>query len=332
MKKLIALLLVLCTVLPLCACADKADSKDTTAAEEATEETLPPEPPQFTEDPAADDTLNILFIGHSFSYYFTNELYGMLTEAGIKARVCNLYYSGCHLEQHHDWLINDQANYQEFVTIDDNGRTSIKDEDQPISMREAIASQNWDVISLQPGIDFYERTSAVMLDETATARRDLLNFLKQKFPQADLYWHQFWAFQIGMQMGDYVVTTEMDQDNYYKEVLAFAKATCEEYGLERVNTGYAWQLVRKGGYDNLCARMAIKNGEGDYYHDGDIGGGQYLNACVWFEYLSGQSCIGNTFRPDDCTYGEGEPYTLSEELITTLQNAAHEAVANRDYE
>lgn len=50
----------------------------------------------------------------------------------------------------------------------------------------------------------------------------------------------------------------------------------------------------------------------------DIGGGQYLNACVWFETLSGLSCLGNTFRPD---------YELSETLIEVLQQAAHEAVA-----
>ena len=55
----------------------------------------------------------------------------------------------------------------------------------------------------------------------------------------------------------------------------------------------------------------------DTSHDGDIGGGQYLNACVWFETLTGQSCVGNAFRPD---------YELSEEMITMLQNAAHIAV------
>jgi hypothetical protein len=40
---------------------------------------------------------------------------------------------------------------------------------------------------------------------------------------------------------------------------------------------------------------------------------------VWYEVLTGNSCIGNTWRPN---------YELSEERIAALQQAAHEAVAN----
>ena len=69
---------------------------------------------------------------------------------------------------------------------------------------------------------------------------------------------------------------------------------------------------------NLCARTSVNNGEGDYYHDGDIGGGQYLNACVWFEVITGQSCVGNTYRPD---------YVLDTDITyEALQQAAHQAV------
>lgn len=67
----------------------------------------------------------------------------------------------------------------------------------------------------------------------------------------------------------------------------------------------------------LCARLGSNGNLGDYSHDGDIGGGQYLNACVWLETLTGTSCIGNTFRPN---------YDLSEDMIDMLQQAAHEAV------
>ena len=66
--------------------------------------------------------------------------------------------------------------------------------------------------------------------------------------------------------------------------------------------------------NRLCYRKSKLD---DTSHDGDLGGGQYLNACVWFEMLTGQSCIGNTYRPD---------YELSEEKIAILQQAAHKAV------
>ena len=75
--------------------------------------------------------------------------------------------------------------------------------------------------------------------------------------------------------------------------------------------GDAWQIARANPWvgDVMCKE--------DMYHDGDVGGGQYLNACVWFEVFFGESCVGNTWRP---------AYELSEDKITALQQAAHEAV------
>ena len=307
-RKIFAIILVLCLMVPIFAACSKVEETPTTTVETAPP--MPTEPPLQTSDPAQDDTMNILLIGHSFCYYFTDELYGMLTAAGIKARVCNLYDSGCLLETHHKRWKEETANYPEFVTIDENGRQSVTD----VSLRQALATQNWDMISLQPGIDFYNRISTQMLQDTEVARKELIGFLKQQFPQSSFYWHQFWAFQAGFQRDDYVVNNDIDQKNYYSEVLHFAKQTCEQYDLRRVNTGYAWQLVRNGGYDDLCNRLSGN----DRYHDGDIGGGQYLNACVWFEYLTGQSCLDNTYRPTE--------YELSEELMQTLREAAHKAV------
>ena len=87
-------------------------------------------------------------------------------------------------------------------------------------------------------------------------------------------------------------------------------------------------LVREGGYDQLCARLGKgENHEGDYYHAGDIGGGQYLTACVWFETITGLSCLGNPYRPV-YTYN-GTVYPLNEGITyEQLQQYAHQAVAN----
>ena len=85
-------------------------------------------------------------------------------------------------------------------------------------------------------------------------------------------------------------------------------------------------LVRLSGYEELCARLGKGNNhEGDYYHAGDIGGGQYLTACVWFETLTGLSCIGNPYRPV-YTYN-GQVYELNEGITyEALQQFAHQAV------
>lgn len=306
---LIAMLLI--TSVLLGGCAGTAGKQET---QNTTEETL--NIMQKT-NPAEDDTLNILMIGNSFCYYYPDELYGLAQAAGIKIRICNVYYSGCSLEKHWNWWKNGEAHY-EFFTYDENGRKSI----EGCSLEYCLQQQNWDVISLQ------ESSGAVKdvgvedaLVQSATYRKDLINYLKEQFPQSKLYWHQTWAYQIGYDRNGYKITNAEDQSKYYNDVKAYADAVCKEFDIDRVNTGDAWQIVRAGGYDNLCARLSVNNGEGDYYHDGDIGGGQYLNACVWFEILTGQSCVGNTFRPDYADY-------LSEDLFSTFQNAAHQAVQN----
>ena len=117
------------------------------------------------------------------------------------------------------------------------------------------------------------------------------------------------------------------QEAYEQEIREFAMAVCEEFDLLRINTGDAWQIVRgEYGYDKLCARLGTgSNHEGDYYHDGDIGGGQYLNACVWFEIITGQSCVGIPYEPT-WSYN-GKEYGLKSGITyLQLQEAAHKAV------
>ena len=70
--------------------------------------------------PTDDGMLNILMIGNSFSYYYTDELYRMLESAGIAANVCNVYYSGCSVQAHSAWLKSGAANYQ-FVSESEGG-------------------------------------------------------------------------------------------------------------------------------------------------------------------------------------------------------------------
>ena len=313
-KRTISLLLAviaLCTILVSCG---KAPDTPTT-----TEATTPMNIMQKT-DPAQDDSLNILMIGSSFCYYYVEELYGMLTAAGYKnVNVCNVYQSGCPLESHWQWWKSGEANYY-YYTTNENGRNEV----YPANLEYCLKQRNWDVISLQESSSRV-RNSGVQAHValTRTYLTDLWGYLKEQFPMARHMWHQTWAYQIGYDRGGYKMESSAQQDTDTQSMKEYSIAVCNEYDLERINSGEAWQIVRQGGYDNLCARMAVNSGEGDYYHEGDIGGGQYLNACVWFEIITGQSCIGNTYRPN---------YALDEALIPTLQEAAHKAVAQRNAE
>lgn len=265
--------------------------------------------------------LNLLMIGSSFCYYYVEELFGMLEAVGIPANICNVYYNGCPLEKHWNWWKTGEAHYHYFIT-NENGRVKTA----PVSLEWCLQQQNWDVISLQESTGRIINAGAeTHLEVSKTWRTELWAFLKERFPKSRYLWHQPWTYQVGTATNGYVMESFQQQEANTKQIRDYALAVCKELNLERVNTGEAWQLVRREyGYDNLCARIGKgENNQGDNYHDGDIGGGQYLNACVWFEILTGQSCIGNTYRP---LYMDDPALSPSEELIQMLQKAAHTAV------
>lgn len=309
-KRILCLILAMLTVCSLLAACSNTEPKESEPKMDIMQKS----------DPAQDDTLNILMIGNSFCYYYVEELYGLLTAAGYeKVNVCNVYYSGCPLDKHWEWWKSGEANYS-YYTTNEKGRVGM----EGTNLEYCLKQQNWDVISLQDGGSKL-RTNGVEahLEETKTYLSDLWGYIKTQYPLSRYFWHQTWTYQIGYDRNGYQMETAEQQRNDNPPKKEFALAVCEEYGLERINSGEAWQIVRDGGYDNLCARMSVNGGEGDYYHDGDIGGGQYLNACVWFEAITGQSCVGNTYRPD---------YALDEALIPTLQEAAHKAIEQRNAE
>lgn len=312
MKKVFCLFLAV-MLLALCGC--NTAPQETTAATTAPTETVKPGP-----DPKEDNVLNILMIGNSFCYYFVEELYGIAKAAGVDMRVCNVYYSGCTLKMHYEWWKNGEANYEFYVT-DENGRNKTAG----CNLEYCLQQGNWDVISFQDGWGVlfptaeHWATMDARIAERKIYRDALIGRARELFPNAEFYWHQTWAYETGYYGSLGKMETKEQQDEYTRWFKELTLRVCQEQNLKRVPTGEAWNLVRHDPLfnDTLCYSTSKNNGLGDHYHDGDLGGGQYLNACVWFETLTGQSCIGNTWRPD---------YELSEEKIAVLQQAAHQAV------
>ena len=138
-KSILAILLLFCLLLPSCASsltdlpeetAATAESKgeeETEATEEQkengnegkeeqkneekkTEEKKEPvkKPIMQTANPADDNEFNVLMIGNSFCYFFVEELYGIAKAAGVELKIYNLYYSGCSVQTHWQWLQEDK--------------------------------------------------------------------------------------------------------------------------------------------------------------------------------------------------------------------------------
>lgn len=267
-------------------------------------------------DPADDDTLYILTAAASNSHYFIDELYGVLAAAGVKAKACNLMRSSTGINLFHEYWKKGE-NVFELIIHDENGKTVMGG----MGLDSALTVYNWDVFNMQEGTAPHRTmTPEAAAQERWLAHSELVAHLRKTMPKTELYYQQIWSYDIGFDRFNYQMTSVEQQKKFTESIRTYTRLVCDEFGLKTIPCGNAWDIARDMSplAGNMCARLSYNNGEGDYYHDGDIGGGQLLNAYVWFETITGQSCIGNTFRPD---------YELSEELITILQQAAHQAVA-----
>lgn len=325
MKKLIAFAVAACLL--LCGCSGEVPPAEETVA------TLPANIMQKA-DPEGDDAMNVLFISNSTCCYFTDELLGMLEAAGYKdVNLCVTYYSGCSIKQHNQWRKDGTANY-EFRILNKDGMAKLEN----YSLERALQAFNWDVISFDNNArSFASGDVQTSLEQAEPHFGELLAAVKTEYPLSRYFWHEVWANEIGYKLA-FSMETKEQRTQVYRAKQGVARHMQTTYGLEVVPTGDAWEPVRDLplfttpvvglGADRftLCSRISYGAFKDDFTHDGDVGGGQYLNACVWFEVLTGQSCLDNTFRPEYVL--NDNDYSLTEEKIRILQNAAHEAVAN----
>ncbi len=353
--QIIAMLLLL--VMTFTACGgpvDPVDSNDDANQSDAPSTDAPGTSDVYIERPDKE-IKNILMIGNSFCTYYPEELYGVAKAAGYELNVVSLYESGCPVKDHWTWLNDNSRNYALYVTSSRyNGtkkQVKIKDPDgktyNMATVQNALdyAKQelggDWDVITLQ---QHFNPGRALDYDkgygETSEYAKLLFDYIRAEHPDSLLYWHETWAYQVGYAVADkYVEGTNPPQDKAipdvetqttsYENIKKICAEIAKENNVTQIPCADAWQIARADARvgDNMCARVGTNGNLGDYYHDGDIGGGQYLNACVWFEVLMGKSCIGNTFRPEYKDTKTGEVYTLSEDMIAGIQEAAHAAVA-----
>ena len=140
--------------------------------------------------------------------------------------------------------------------------------------------------------------------------------------------------------GDMTVETVADRNAFYQNAKAAAEYIANDASelitpdVGRLPCGDAWYQVRnsaeyhatgtvltdKDGVEYVDKDLTGANGSlyGDYSHAGNTGGGQYLNACVYYEVILGLDCRENDWTPT--------AYNLDEDLRKMLQEAAHAAV------
>ena len=86
MKKVLALITLALMLFSMAACGEVSEVAETTAAKKNIMQ---------KSDPAEDDVFNLLMVGHSGCYYYTDELYNVAKAAGVTPFPLNVSCVSC---------------------------------------------------------------------------------------------------------------------------------------------------------------------------------------------------------------------------------------------
>lgn len=252
-------------------------------------------------DPEDDGTLRVLTIGNSFSEdAVENYLYDLAKAKGINIIIGNLYIGGASLEQHAD-NISKNAGVYSYRKIDKEGvKTTLANQ----TIANTLADEKWTHISFQQ-----ESSNSGRFDTWEASLKKVYDYVSPRATNPDVKFllHQTWAYAKN--------STHAGFANYDNDQLKMYNAI-----VDAVNK--AKDLVE---IDMIVpAGTAIQNGrttvvEDNFTRDGyhlAIPLGRYTAACTWFEAITGESAVGNTFKPTG----------VSDFEARIAQNAAHFAL------
>lgn len=237
--------------------------------------------------------IRVLCIGNSFSWdAVEQELVPLCDEKNVQVEIHNLYYGGCSLQQHAEFLLKDTAAYSHRVCTNAEPRV-IKD---TISLRQALQDGDYDYISLQQashdsGIRSSYEPWLSMLIDTVRAYQ----------PNARICWMQTWAYSQDAKHPNYP-RYHNNQQEMWDSIMA-----CTPKQLPVIPCGAAIQLARQTKLgDSLCR---------DGYHLNYVYG-RYTAACVWYEMITGKDVRCNRYK--------NAQMTRKQRRLT--QKSAHKAV------
>ncbi|MBE6561691.1 MAG: DUF4886 domain-containing protein [Ruminococcaceae bacterium] len=218
--------------------------------------------------------MKVLAIGNSFSQNAMTYLHDLAASAGTYMKTVNLYIGGCSLRTHYLNMLEDKPAYD----FQFNGQsTGIK-----VTIKQGLMSDEWDVITLQQASPLSPDyiTYQPYLDELAA-------YVRKYQPQAKLMIHQTWAYEDRSEALMRRMKLERSADMFAGIEKSYAAAAHAIGAAGIIPCGKAMLRAVENG---------IANVHSDSCHANDIG--KYLQALVWYGYLTGKSAAEVAYKPN----------------------------------
>ena len=215
--------------------------------------------------------MDVLSIGNSFSRDAQRYIHGIAEADEIKINCFNLYIGGCPLSRHFRNMLSEERAYQ----LDVNGtETGFR-----ISMKEALLSRDWDVITVQeasPKSLYYEMYQPYL--------NELVAYIRKMCPKAKLCIHQTWAYEEGSEKLFKTTGYTHRKDMFRDLETAYQKAFEEIQPTGMIPSGALFELLAEKG----------ANFHRDTYH-ASYGFGRYALGLLWYAFLTGRDIAKNSF-------------------------------------
>lgn len=229
--------------------------------------------------------MKLLSIGNSFSTDAHFFLHRLAKFNGVELYTANLFIGGCSLETHWQNVTENNADYDYEI----NGSVA----QRKISIPQALEEDKWDAITFQQASAY-----SGMSDSFEPYLTNLVSFVKQKQPQAKLYFHQTWSYENGSPHPGFA-GYGYDSRMMFDSIVSASTDAADRIGATLIPAGTVIQHLREcvkefdyaGGGLSLCR---------DTFHLSE-NYGRYAASAIWFRTLTGNKVAANPIDELDLT-------------------------------
>ena len=224
----------------------------------------------------------ILVIANSFGVDATRYLYGVARSEKEDIKVVTLHIGSCTLYRHYRNMLSDERAYVYYIDGMDSGLK--------VSLKEALLSDEWDLVTLQEGSCGMARPV-----DYSPFIEPLAEYVRQCAPLAKLYLHKTWAFA---EDSPRLLKTPFTS----RDDMIGNKHSCYARAAENIKADGIIPSL-----DAMCALYDIIGtaAHRDGFH-ANLGISRYMLACLWFMVIYGKDITNNKFRDFDIEVTEEE--------------------------
>lgn len=228
--------------------------------------------------------MKILSIGNSFSEDAHAYLHTLAEQRGIDLTTVDLAIGGCSLQKHFENVSNNNANYLHSI----NGNTWAE---QQVTIEEILKSEKFDVVTLQQVSHF-----SGMYETYQPYLNDLADFVKKYQPNAALYFHRTWAYEIDSHHSEFYLYNN-DQKKMYASLCEASQLAANSINAALIPSGDVIQALREriSAFDYANGGMSLCC---DGFHMSHTYG-RFAVALTWLATLTGKHAEPMPFKELD---------------------------------